>query len=518
MTLNDSTFLLLHPEDNLVVAKRHVAAGETIAEANGAPQVSTTARIDMGHKIARRAIAEGEPIRKFGQIIGFASHSIAAGEWIHSHNLTAGHLSLDYAFSSEIPPEPERVEGRTFMGYRRKDGRAATRNYIGIISTVNCSASVSKYAVDQIRREILEQYPNVDGVVALTHKGGCAMQYDGEDHHQLSRVLGGFAKHPNIGAYVIVGLGCETGQPGFLVDDQHLVQLGDSDQSRKESSLVLTIQETGGTAKTVERTVAMIKEMLPEANKATREPIPVSELILGCECGGSDGYSGITANPALGIASDLLVAHGATSILAETPEIYGGEHLLTRRAITPEVGQKLVDLMHWWEEYTGKFGTEIDNNPSPGNKKGGLTTIYEKSLGAIAKGGSTALRDVFKYAEPVTTKGFVVMDTPGYDPASVTGMVAGGANVVAFTTGRGSCFGCKPVPSIKIATNTPLYERLGDDMDVNAGKIVDGASVEEVGREIFEKVISVASGEKTKSEIQGIGDEEFCPWSIGPTL
>ncbi|MCA9039467.1 MAG: altronate dehydratase [Planctomycetaceae bacterium] len=518
MRLQDSAFLLLHPDDNLVVAKRNVSAGETVLEANGAPAVLMQMPVDMGHKIARTAIAAGEPIRKFGQIIGFAMQPIAAGDWIHSHNLSAGELSLDYAFCSDIPAPPEPVEGRTFMGYRRADGRAATRNYVGIISTVNCSASVSKYAVDQIRQDILSQYPNVDGVVALTHKGGCAMQYDGEDHHQLARVLGGFAKHPNIGAYVIVGLGCETGQPGFLVDDQRLVQLGDSGQTKADSPLVLTIQETGGTAKTVERTIDLIKEMLPEANKVQREPIPVSEIMLGCECGGSDGYSGITANPALGIASDLLVAHGATSILAETPEIYGGEHLLTRRAISPEVGQKLIDLMHWWEDYTAKFGAQIDNNPSPGNKKGGLTTIYEKSLGAIAKGGSTALRGVFKYAEPVTAKGFVVMDTPGYDPASVTGMVAGGANVVAFTTGRGSCFGCKPVPSIKIATNTPLYERLGDDMDINAGKIVEGASVEEVGREIFEKVIAVASGEKTKSELQGIGDEEFCPWSIGPTL
>ncbi|QDU79150.1 D-galactarate dehydratase [Polystyrenella longa] len=518
MKLNDSAFLLLHADDNLVIAKRQVSPGETIVESNGAPPIATTASIDMGHKIARSSIAVGDPVRKFGQIIGFASHPIAPGEWIHSHNLTAGHLSLDYAFSSDIPAPPEPVEGRVFQGFRRADGRAATRNYVGIISTVNCSASVSKYAVDQIRRDILEQYPNVDGVVALTHKGGCAMQYDGEDHHQLARVLGGFAKHPNIGAYVIVGLGCETGQTGFLVDDQSLVQLKGASQPQTGSPLVLTIQETGGTAKTVNRTVELIKELLPEANKVQREAIPVSEIMLGCECGGSDGYSGITANPALGIASDLLVAHGATSILGETPEIYGGEHLLTRRAITPEVGQKLVDLMHWWEDYTGKFGTQIDNNPSPGNKKGGLTTIYEKSLGAIAKGGSTALQGVFKYAEPVTSRGFVVMDTPGYDPASVTGMVAGGANVVAFTTGRGSCFGCKPVPSIKIATNTPLYERMSDDMDFNAGKIVDGASVEEVGRELFEKVIAVASGEKTKSELQGLGDEEFCPWSIGPTL
>lgn len=516
--INDSAFLLLHPSDNLVVAKRTVEQGETIFPANGKPELTLAEQVDMGHKIAREPIPDGGPIRKFGQLIGFATEEIKPGAWIHSHNLSAGQLELDYAFSSDIPAPPEPITGRTFQGYRRADGRMGTRNYIGIVSTVNCSATAGKYVVERVQKELLDQYPNVDGVLALTHKGGCAMQYDGEDHHQLNRVLGGFAKHANIAAYVVLGLGCETGQPSFLVEDQQLVQLEGQIQTQSTAPLVLNIQEEGGVAKTVAKTVEVIKEMLPLVNQVEREPIPVSELILGCECGGSDGYSGITANPAVGIASDLLVAHGATSILAETPEIYGGEHLLTRRAVTPKVGQKLVDLLEWWEKYTGQFGVEIDNNPSPGNKKGGLTTIYEKSLGAVAKGGSTALQEVYKYAEPVKSKGLVVMDTPGYDPASVTGMVAGGANVVVFTTGRGSCFGCKPVPSLKIATNSALYERMQDDMDINAGKIVDGASVEEVGTEIFEKIISVASGEQTKSEIQGIGDEEFCPWSIGPVL
>jgi len=517
-SINGNAFLLLNPTDNLVVAKRSVSEGEEVFSSNGSAAVPLACSVDMGHKVASELIPEGGPVRKFGQLIGFATEDIRPGEWIHSHNLSAGHLELDYAFSSDIPEPPEPITNRTFQGFRRGDGRMATRNYIGIISTVNCSATAGKYVVERVQRELLEQYPNVDGVIALTHKGGCAMQYQGEDHHQLNRVLGGFAKHANIGAYVVLGLGCETGQPSFLVEEQQLVQLEGQIQQKTTSPLVLNIQEEGGVAKTVNRTVEVIKEMLPLVNEVKREPIPVSELILGCECGGSDGYSGITANPAVGIASDLLVAHGATSILAETPEIYGGEHLLTRRAVTPEVGQKLVDLLKWWENYTGQFGVEIDNNPSPGKKKGGLTTIYEKSLGAVAKGGSTALQEVYQYAEPVRSKGLVVMDTPGYDPASVTGMVAGGANVVVFTTGRGSCFGCKPVPSLKIATNTSLYERMPEDMDINAGKIVDGASVAEVGREIFEKIISVASGEKTKSEIQGIGDEEFCPWSIGPVL
>ena len=344
------------------------------------------------------------------------------------------------------------------------------------------------------------------------------MQYDGDDHRQLARTLAGFAKHPNIGAYLVLGLGCETAQGSFLVDNHRLVQLDVPGQETEPLPLIMNIQDYGGVAKTVRRATEVLKDLLPEANRVERVPIPVSELILGTECGGSDGNSGVTANPAVGVASDLLVAHGGTTILGETPEIYGGEHILTRRAKTREIGAKLIERIAWWKQYAAMFGVEIDNNPSIGNKKGGLTTIYEKSLGAIAKGGSTALKAVYQYAEAVTERGFVIMDTPGFDAASVTGFVAGGANIVVFTTGRGSCFGCKPVPTIKIASNTPMYERIIDDMDINAGRILDGASVQEVGKEIFEKIISVANGEKTKSEKQGIGEEEFCPWSIGPVL
>ncbi len=347
------------------------------------------------------------------------------------------------------------------------------------------------------------------------------MQFGGEDHQQLARTLAGFAKHPNIGGYLVLGLGCETGQGSFLVDRHGLVQLegpGGVSGSSDPVPLVMNIQDEGGVRKTVDRAAGVLKEMLPEVNSVERTQIPVSELILGTECGGSDGNSGVTANPAVGVASDLLVAAGATSILGETPEIFGGEHLLTRRAQSRDVGEKLVALIEWWKDYAAKFGVEINNNPSVGNKAGGLTTIYEKSLGAIAKGGSTALREVYQYAEQVTTRGFVVMDTPGYDPASITGMVAGGANVLVFTTGRGSCFGCKPVPCIKISSNSPMFDRMIDDMDINAGRILEGASVQEVGQEIFDEIIAVASGKQTKSEAQGIGEEEFCPWAIGPVL
>lgn len=507
-------FIRLHPNDNIAVAARYVPMG-TSFQFDGTGELFSREAIDLGHKITLRPVEIGQPIKKFGQTIGYASQPIPQGTWAHVHNITAGELNLDYAFCSEVPPEPTPIHGRTFQGFRRQNGKFGTRNYIGIVSTVNCSATTSKYAADKFNTEILEQFPNVDGVVPLIHKGGCAIQYGGEDHQQLTRTLANVARHPNIGAYIVIGLGCETAQASFLMENGGLLQLGNSPSPNQP--LVMNIQDQGGVAKTVARAVAQIREMLPEVNKARREPIPVSELMLGLECGGSDGNSGTTANPALGYCSDMLVAHGGTSVLSETPEIYGGEHLLTRRAVTRDVGEALLERIRWWVDYTALFGQRIDINPSVGNKKGGLTTIYEKSLGAIAKGGTSALRGVYKYGEAIDRKGFVIMDTPGYDPASVTGLIAGGTHVVCFTTGRGSCFGCKPVPTMKIATNTPMYERMVDDMDINAGKILDGASLEEVGREIFEEVIAVASGKKTKSEAQGIGDEEFHPWTFGPT-
>ncbi|HLJ10723.1 MAG TPA: altronate dehydratase family protein [Planctomycetaceae bacterium] len=511
-----SPVIFLHPEDNIAVAARTVAAG-TVVGANG-ESVAAREEIDLGHKLATRLIPKGAPVKKFGQTIGFATCDISPGSWVHTHNVEAGALSLDYAYASEIPPDPKPITGRTFEGYRRHDGRAATRNYIAVISTVNCSAYTSRLIAQQFDKSLLEKYPQIDGIIPLVHKQGCAMQYGGEDHQQLNRTLAGFARHANIGAYLLVGLGCETGQASFLADSEGLVQIDLPGRKSGAAPLILNMQDVGGIRKTVRRGTEILADMLPEVDKLRRQPIPVSELILGTNCGGSDGNSGVTANPALGFASDLLVAHGSTSVLAETPEIYGGEHTLTRRAVTRAVGEKLIERIKWWENYTGMFGAQINNNPSVGNKKGGLTTIYEKSLGAIAKGGTTALREVYHFAEPVRSKGFVIMDTPGYDPVSVTGLVAGGCNIVVFTTGRGSCFGCKPAPSIKVATNTPMYERMIDDMDINAGVILEGASVEDVGREIFDKIIAVAGGQKTKSEAQGVGDDEFAPWSIGPTL
>ena len=508
----------LHPSDNVVIAKQSLTQGTEIPGEGGSGSLVAGERIDFGHKVATCEIPSGDPIRKYGQVIGFASQPIAAGAWVHTHNVSLGELELDYAFCSEIPELPPAAEPRTFMGYRRADGRAATRNYIGLVSTVNCSATTSKYVAKALNETILEEYPNIDGIVALVHKGGCAFEYGGEDHQQLGRVLGGFARHPNIGAYLVLGLGCESSQASFLTENYDLVQLDVPGERQKSLPVVMNIQDHGGVAKTVDRAIGVLREILPEANKVERVPIPVSELIVGTECGGSDANSGVTSNPALGFASDLLVRHGATSILAETPEIYGAEHLLTRRSVSEDVAQSLVDRVKWWEHYASLFGVQIDNNPSVGNKKGGLTTIYEKSLGAVAKGGSSALRAVYRYAEAVTEKGLVVMDTPGFDPASVTGMIAGGANVIVFTTGRGSCFGCKPVPTIKVASNSPMYNRMEADMDVNAGRVLEGSSIEDVGEEIFNQIVDVASGRQTKSEAQGIGDEEFCPWQVGPVL
>ncbi|MCA8986754.1 MAG: UxaA family hydrolase, partial [Planctomycetaceae bacterium] len=404
-------------------------------------------------------------------------------------------------------------------GFRRANGKAGTRNFIAIISTVNCSATSSRMIAQQIEPELLARYPHVDGVIALTHKGGCAFEYQGPDHEQLNRTLAGFARHPNICGHLVIGLGCETAQADYLIESQGLVTLQTDPKTASVTSSsrpAINIQQSGGIRKTVEKALSALPELLQEADRARRVPIPLSELILGTECGGSDGYSGVTANPAIGIASDLLVQHGGTSILSEVPEIYGGEHLLTRRAISREVGEKLIERIRWWEHYAELFHCQIDNNPSVGNKKGGLTTIFEKSLGAIAKGGSTALRAVYNYAEPVLEKGFVIMDTPGYDPASVTGMIAGGAQVNVFSTGRGSCFGSKPAPTIKVCSNTATYQALIEDMDIDAGKVLSGVSLQQLGEEIFEDVIAVASGKMTKSEQLGMGDEEFCPWSPGP--
>ncbi|HLX62788.1 MAG TPA: altronate dehydratase family protein [Planctomycetota bacterium] len=516
MNSNSNTAALrLHPSDDVAVLKRPVKSGAAID--CGGEQLTAARDIGAGHKIALRKIASGEPIRKYGQIIGFARGAIKPGEWVHTHNVEVKDFGRDYQFCTEARPvqyyPSERM--RYFQGFGRVDGRAGTRNYVAVISSVNCSASVSHYVAQRFKTEsFARDFPNVDGVIAFTHKTGCALPQN-EALRILQRVLAGIARHPNIFGYVLIGLGCETNQIESLVR-AHNLDAPDPSGIRPE---FLTIQRSGGVRRTVDAASNAVLKLLPQANALKRSAQPISKLILAENCGGSDGNSGITANPALGVASDELVRYGGTSVLAETPEIYGAEHLLTRRAVSRDVGDKLISFIKWWEEHARMHGATIDNNPSPGNKEGGLTTIYEKSLGAVAKGGQSPLAAVYKYAEPVTTPGFGFMDTPGYDPVSMTGLIAGGCNIGVFTTGRGSVYGCKPSPCIKVATNTPLYEHMSEDMDLNAGTILDGSeTVEQVGSHIFEKIIAVASGEKTKSEQQGIGDEEFAPWHIGPTF
>jgi len=494
----------LNAADDVVIARAELAAGTTLVKEGN---VAVLARVPAGHKVAVRDLAKGQPVRRYNQIIGFATRDIRAGEHVHVHNLAMGNFERDYSFSSEARPVEYASPRATFRGIVRPDGRVATRNYIGILTSVNCSATVARHIARHFE-DRLQDYPNVDGVVALTHKTGCGMASEGEATDVLRRTIAGYARHPNFFSSQLVGLGCEANQVNLLISSQKL-----------KNQYAFTTQEKGGTRKAVENGIARIKEILPEANKVQRVPVPASHLTLGLQCGGSDGYSGISANPALGAAVDLLVRHGGTAILSETPEIYGAEHLLTRRAVSKEVGEKLVERIRWWEEYTHRNGNEMNNNPSPGNKAGGLTTILEKSLGAVAKGGTTRLVQVLEYAEPVTQKGFVYMDTPGYDPVSATGQVAGGANLICFTTGRGSAYGCKPAPSLKLATNTALWEHQQEDMDINCGTIIDGKeTVEDAGRRFFELVLETASGRRTKSELFGYGEDEFAPWVLGATM
>jgi altronate hydrolase len=501
-------FVRLHPDDNVVVAVVSLPTG-TELEGEG---VKVQRAVPMGHKVATRPIPKGLPVRKFGQIIGYATEEVPIGAHVHVHNCAMGEHDQNYQIGIDYRPVQYRDPSEaTFKGLRRSDGRVGTRNFIALCSTVNCSATVIRHIADRINHSgMLADYPHIDGVIALSHGTGCGMADSGEGFEALERVLWGHATHPNVTAAIFIGLGCEVMQIGRLKSKYGFTE---------DHFHTLTIQETGGTRKTIETVVRMIETLLPGLPVIQRTDEPASELMVALECGGSDGYSGITANPALGRASDILVQHGGTAVLAETPEIYGAEHLLVRRAASNEVGQKLIERIRWWEDYTTRNKGEMNNNPSPGNKAGGLTTILEKSLGAAAKGGTMPLADVALYAEKVKSKGMVFMDTPGYDPAATTGQIAGGCQLVCFTTGRGSAFGSKPAPTIKLATNSRLYATMEEDMDINCGDIVDGdATTESKGEEIFRKILAVASGERSKSEQLGLGDNEFVPWQIGATM
>lgn len=497
----------LHPNDNIVVARIDVAIGTPVPSEN----ISIRSQVPAGYKIAAKKITAGEPILKYNVIVGFANTDIEPGAMVHSHNTEFREFDRDYAYASEYKatqflPESQRA---TFQGIVREDGKVGTRNYIGILSTVNCSATVVKKIAEYFTPERLAPYPNVDGVVAFAHSIGCGMEMTGEPMQLLRRTMAGYAKHPNLAAALIIGLGCERNQLKGLLEQEEL-----QPNSRLHTFIM---QETGGTRKTIEAGIAAVKELLSDANRFERTTVSASHLMVGLQCGGSDGFSSITANPALGAAVDILSRHGGTGILSETPEIYGVEHTLTRRAVSKDVGEKLIERIRWWkDEYSVNRDVQINGKVSPGNQIGGLANIFEKSLGSSMKGGTGPLMNVYRYAEPVKSKGFVFMDTPGFDPVSATGQIAGGANLIAFTTGRGSMFGSKPAPCIKLATNTPMFQRLTEDMDINCGEILDGTiSVQEMGQKIFELFLRIASGEKSKSEELGLGDYEFVPWQIG---
>ncbi len=502
----------IHAADNVVIARRQLLGGTVLAEEGG---LVVAGLVPPGHKLATAPIAAGEAVRRYNQVIGHATQAITPGQHVHSHNLAFSSFERAHEPGSGARPTDFVAEPATFDGIVRADSRIATRNYIGVLTSVNCSATAARAIADHFRRDIhpeaLAAFPNVDGVVALTHGMGCATDSEGEELRVLRRTLGGYARHANFAAVLVVGLGCETNQIQGLIAQEGLQQ--------GARLVAFNIQDTGGTARTVARGVELIQAMLPEANRVQRQPVPVRHLMVGLQCGGSDGYSGISANPALGAAVDRLVRHGGTAILSETPEIYGGEHLLTRRAASPDVAAKLMARIRWWEAYTARNGMSMDNNPSAGNKAGGLTSILEKSLGAIAKSGTTNLVDVVEFAERIGAQGFVYMDSPGYDPVSATGQVASGANLICFTTGRGSAYGCAPSPSLKLATNTALWQRQEEDMDINCGGIVDGSeTVDQAGERIFQLILATASGRATKSEQHGYGQNEFVPWQLGAVM
>lgn len=496
--------LTLNPSDNIAVALRKTDVGARLLPGG----LVAADAIPSGHKLALTGIAAGQKIIKYGQVIGVATQDIAPGAHVHVHNVAMASFERKQSFGEAARPTNilPLAERATFNGYRRAGGAVGTRNYVGIVTSVNCSASAAKLLAREAERSgLLDSYPGVDGIVPIIHGAGCSVATDGDGFRKLQRAIWGYATHPNFASVLMLGLGCETNQIPLMLEAYG--------RPVDETFQYYTLQSAGGTRKSIEKGLVWLEAALKEASKAKRETMDASHLTLALQCGGSDGYSGITANPALGYAVDLLVQNGGTAALAETPEIYGAENLLTDRAASPEVGRKLVDLLEWWEDYAQKHGSEMNNNPTPGNKQGGLTTVLEKSLGAVAKAGSTNLNGVYQYGEKITAKGLVFMDSPGYDPVSITGEVASGCNMICFTTGRGSCYGNKPVPSIKLASNSTMYHHMQDDMDINCGTITDGSeTVAEAGQRIFETILKTASGQQTKSEELDIGDAEFAPW------
>lgn len=499
--------VLLHPSDNVAVARVPLEPGRQVV--CGGVEIQVLAAIPAGHKLALSSIAPGQPVLRYGERIGLASSPIRPGDHVHTHNLAYEEFSQNYEFpqGDRLPAPP--AGGPSWMGYLREDGRAGTRNYIAVVAASNCAAHTAEAIARGYSGQNLP--PNVDGVVSFPHGEGCGHAF-GPDTDQLQRVLWGVLDHPNISAAVVLGLGCEVNQ----IDHY----LGAAQASPRHHGRItgLTLQQSGGTRSTIDAARRDIDRFIQRAAAETRVELPVSKICLGLNCGGSDSFSGITANPALGFCSDLLAQAGATAVLAETPEIFGAEHLLVRRARNSQTARRLLQMIESYRAYLRQFaGSSFDDNPSPGNKEGGLTNIVEKSLGAVAKSGTSPLNEVLDYGERVHGPGFVFMNTPGYDPVSLTGLAAGGVNLIAFTTGRGSAIGFPSIPVLKIASNSSTFHRMRDNMDSNAGRIADGsATVAQVGREIFDLVLQAAGGLPTAAERNG--HREFVPWRIGPVL
>jgi altronate hydrolase len=501
-------FIRLDANDNVVVARMEVPAGTEVPS----ERLVTLQPVPAGHKIAARFIAQGEPVLKYNTVIGFAAEDLQPGSWMHSHNIAFGELQkdyrhgLDYRPTALLPP----AQRATFQGIVRDDGRVATRNTIGVFIVGHGAATVARKVADAFDEERLAEFAQIDGVVPYVHEQGAGMELSGEPMELLRRTLSGTIRHPNTAGALVIAQGHEH---NALDDFLAATGLQPGPMLR-----TLVIGEAGGTRKAIEAGIKLVEQMLPAANAVHREPVSAEHLMVGLQCGGSDGFSGLSANPALGAAMEILIRHGGTAILSETSEIFGVEHTLTARAATPAIGQKLVERIEWWLQYNAGRDTQINGRVSPGNNAGGLANVLEKSLGGAKKGGNAPLMEVYRYAEPVTQHGLVFMDTPGYDPVSATGQIAGGANLICFTTGRGSCFGSVPAPTIKLASNTPMYERMAADMDINCGVIIDGeATIAEMGQRIFEQILRHASGQPTRSEALGVGRNEFVPWPIGVT-
>lgn len=503
-----SPVIRLDPADNVVVARADIAAGTEIP----AEGITALQNIPAGHKIAVQAIASGAPVLKYATVIGFAGDDTPPGTWMHSHNVLMDEVQKDYRFAQDYRPAAllPPAERATFDGFLRADGRVGTRNYIGIFITVNCAATVARRIAAHFTPDRLAAFPGVDGVIPFIHAQGCGMEATGEAMDLLHRTLKGYITHANIAGALVCSLGCERNalEPFFA---QNALETG-------KMCRTLVMQQVGGTAAAIAAGIAHVEEMLEEAAGLRRTPQSAEHLCLGLQCGGSDGFSGLSANPALGRAVDTLACHGGTAILSETPELYGIEHTLTARARNEAVGRAFLERIKWWLAYTDGRDVQMQGQVGPGNRAGGLANVIEKALGGAKKGGDTGIEAVYRYAEPVTAKGLVIMDTPGFDPVAATGQIAGGANLIVFTTGRGSCFGSFPSPTVKLASNSAMFRRMEGDMDINCGPVIDGtATLDEMGAEIFQTLLRVASGQPSKSEALGIGADEFAPWPIGVT-